>query len=138
MTREPMSVGAVTLFVKDLARAQEFYERVFDVTGMVEEDAGTVIFEFGNLFLRLLTRVEAEKEMLGRVPLAAPDSGAGFELALRVDDIGAVTADLAERGVPIVFGPVDRPWGVRHVAIRDPDGHLWVFSADIPEEEMRS
>jgi uncharacterized glyoxalase superfamily protein PhnB len=24
------------------------------------------------------------------------------------------------------------PWGVRNAAFRDPDGHIWVFSADIP------
>ena len=125
------AVSAITLFVEDLERSQEFYERVFELTGIVEEDAGTVILEFGNVFLRLLTRVEAEKEMLGQVPVAAAQSGASFELAVRVDDVDAVCAQLAARDVPIVFGPVDRPWGVRHVAVRDPDGHLWVFSADI-------
>jgi hypothetical protein len=51
---------------------------VFEVSGVVEKDAGTVILEFDNLFLRLLTRPEAEKEMLGQVPLADPDSGASF------------------------------------------------------------
>ena len=43
---------------------KEFYERVFEVAP-VDEEEGTVIFEFGNLFLRLLSRAEAEKEMVG-------------------------------------------------------------------------
>ena len=134
MAQSAKSVSAITLFVEDLARSKDFYERVFQVTGVVEADAGTVILEFDNLFLRLLTRTEAEKEMLGQVPLADPGSGASFELAMFVTDADARAAELAERGVSIAYGPIDRPWGVRHVAFRDPDGHLWVLSADIPAD----
>jgi catechol 2,3-dioxygenase-like lactoylglutathione lyase family enzyme len=88
MAQSPRSVSAITLFVQDLARSKDFYERVFQVTGVVEADAGTVILEFDNLFLRLLTRSEAEKEMLGQVPLADPGSGASFELAMFVTEAG--------------------------------------------------
>jgi uncharacterized glyoxalase superfamily protein PhnB len=49
-----------------------------------------------------------------------------------VDDTDALCAELAELGVSIAYGPVDRPWGVRNAAFRDPDGHIWVVSADIP------
>jgi catechol 2,3-dioxygenase-like lactoylglutathione lyase family enzyme len=110
------------------------YERVLQVSCVVEADAGTVVLEFDNLFLRLLTRTEAEKEMLGQVPLADPASGASFELAMGVADVDARAAELVERGVSIAYGPIDRPWGVRHVAFRDPDGHLWVHGADIPAD----
>ena len=112
-------------------RSKEFYERVFEVTAADEEE-GTVIFKFDNLFLRLLTRSEAENEMLGQVPLADSDSGASFQLAIFVDDADALCAELAERGVSIVYGPIDRPWGVRAAAFLDPDGYIWGFSADIP------
>jgi len=134
MVQSPKSVRAITLFVEDLARSKEFYERVFEVSGVVEADASTVILEFDNLFLRLLTRTEAEKEMLGQVPLADLGSGVSFELAMPVTDVDARAAELAERGVSIAYGPIDRPWGVRHVAFRDPDGHLWVHGADIPAD----
>lgn len=134
MAQFPKSVSAITLFVEDLARSKEFYERVFQVSGVVEADAGTVILEFDNVFLRLLTRTEAEQELLGQVPLAEPGAGSSFELAMRVDDVDARAAELAERGVSIAYGPVDRPWGVRHIGFRDPDGHLWVNSADIPAD----
>jgi catechol 2,3-dioxygenase-like lactoylglutathione lyase family enzyme len=126
------SVSAITLFVDDLARSKEFYARVFDVKPADEEE-GTVIFEFGNLFVRLLSRAEAEKELLGQVPLADPGSGVSVELAMRVPNVDARAAELVERGVTISFGPVDRPWGVRHVGFRDPDGHLWVHGGDIPD-----
>jgi catechol 2,3-dioxygenase-like lactoylglutathione lyase family enzyme len=132
MTQTLKSVNAITLFVEDLRRSKEFYERAFGIAG-VDEDVTTLIFRFDNVFLRLLTRGAAEKELLGQVPLADPCSGASFELAVGVEDADAIGAELAQRGVSIVYGPVDRPWGVRHVAVRDPDGHLWVFSADIPD-----
>jgi catechol 2,3-dioxygenase-like lactoylglutathione lyase family enzyme len=131
MAQSLKTVSAITLFVDDLQRSKEFYERVFGVTA-ADEDEGTLIFRFDNYFLRLLTRSEAEKEMLGRVPVADSSSGASFQLGSFVDDADALAAALAERGVAIIYGPVDRPWGVRTAAFRDPDGHLWSFSADIP------
>jgi lactoylglutathione lyase len=134
MTQSLKSVNVITLFVEDQQRSKEFYERVFGVGAPVDEKDGTVIFKFDNLFLRLLTRDEAEKEMLGQVPLAGSDAGASSQLAIFVDDADALCAELAERGVPVVYGPVDRPWGVRNGAFRDPDGHLWGFSADIPAD----
>ncbi len=126
------SVSAITLFVEDIEGSKRFYERVFDVEVIDEEDAGTVILRFDNVFLRLLARSEAEKELLGQVPLADRGSGSGFELATFVEDADAARAELVEQGVRIAFGPVDRPWGVRHVGFCDPDGHLWVLSADVP------
>jgi uncharacterized glyoxalase superfamily protein PhnB len=50
-----------------------------------------------------------------------------------VDDTDALCVSLVERGVPIVYGSVDRPWGVRSAGLRDPDGHTWQFSSDIPD-----
>jgi catechol 2,3-dioxygenase-like lactoylglutathione lyase family enzyme len=131
MAQSLRSVNVVTLFVEDAQRSKDFYERVFEVAAVDEED-GTVIFKLDNLFLRLLTRGKAEKEMLGQVPVAESGSGASSQLAIFVDDADALCAELAERGVSIVYGPIDRPWGVRNAGFRDPDGHLWGFSADIP------
>jgi catechol 2,3-dioxygenase-like lactoylglutathione lyase family enzyme len=131
MAHSLKTVNVITLFVDDLQRSKEFYERVFNITAADEGDA-TVIFRLENLFLRLLTRGEAERETFGQVPLADSDSGAGFQLAIFVDDTDALCAELAELGVSIAYGPVDRPWGVRNAAFRDPDGHIWVVSADIP------
>ena len=130
MAQTLTTVSVITLFVEDQQRSKEFYERVFEVAA-VDEEEGTVIFKFDNLFLRLLARGEAENEWPG-VRLADSDPGATFQLAIFVDDVDALCAELAERGVPIVSGPIDRPWGVRNAAFRDPDSHIWVISADIP------
>jgi uncharacterized glyoxalase superfamily protein PhnB len=71
--------------------------------------------------------------MLGQVSVADPRSGTTVQLAFSVDDADAFCTELSERGVSIVYGPVDRPWGVRNAAFADLDGHVWQFGSDIPE-----
>jgi catechol 2,3-dioxygenase-like lactoylglutathione lyase family enzyme len=131
MAQSLKAVNVITLFVEDHQRSREFYERVFGVAA-VDEGHGTVILAFDNLFVRLLARDEAENEMLGQVRLADANAGASSQLAVFVDDADALCAELAQHGVSIIFGPIDRPWGVRNAAFGDPDGHIWVISADIP------
>lgn len=122
------SIGAITLFVEDPQRSREFYARVFEL-GAVFEDENSVAFEFDNLFLNLLKRGAAVNELLGPVPAGEPE--ASFELTIWVKDADAVCADLTERGVSIISGPLDRPWGMRSAAFLDPDGYVWEVSADI-------
>ena len=40
-------------------------------------------------------------------------------------DVDAVCAELATRGVTLLNGPMDRPWGVRTASFVDPGGHIW-------------
>jgi len=122
------SVGAITLFVEDPQRSKEFYDRVFQVDA-VFEDENSVAFNFDNLFLNLLKRGSAVNELLGPVPVAEP--GASFELTIWVEDADTVSAELAQRGVSVIGGPLDRPWGMRSAAFLDPDGYVWEVSADI-------
>src|SRR5437764_908961 len=130
MSQSLKSVNVITLFVEDPLRSKQFYERIFDVVG-VDEGHGTVIFRLDNLFLRLLRRGEAESEMLGQVSVADPRAGTTMQLAFSVDDADAFCTKLSERGVSIVYGPVDRPWGRRNAAFVDLDGHVWQFGSDI-------
>ncbi|MGH3756405.1 VOC family protein [Actinophytocola sp.] len=62
----------------------------------------------------------------GRPPLRAQDCGL-VRVALQVDDVDQVAAELADRGVPLV-GPVHEapvgPWLLRLVLCTDPDGTL--------------
>jgi lactoylglutathione lyase len=129
MTESLKSVGAITLFVEDPQRSKEFYARVFEVD-VAFEDESSVAFKFDNLFLNLLKRGVAVNELLGPVPAAEP--GASFELTVWVEDADAVCRDLEERGVSIVTGPLDRPWGMRTAAFLDPDGYIWEIAAEIP------
>ena len=33
--------------------------------------------------------------------------------------------DLRDRGVELLNGPLDRPWGIRTAAFRDRTAHIW-------------
>jgi uncharacterized glyoxalase superfamily protein PhnB len=57
--------------------------------------------------------------------VAAPDGGVRFQFTLGVDDVDAKSKELQERGVELLNGPVDRPWGIRTASFRDPGGHIW-------------
>ena len=44
---------------------------------------------------------------------------------INVDDVDAMCAELTGRGVKLLNGPMDRPWGVRTASFADPGGHIW-------------
>lgn len=51
-----------------------------------------------------------------------PSASLQPQLSIEVDDVDAVHADAARRGVEIVYPLTDEPWGVRRFFARDPDG----------------
>ena len=67
----------------------------------------------------------AEAHERSPAAVASPDAGARFQFTISVDDVDATRADLAGRGVELLNGPMDRPWGIRTAAFRDPAGHIW-------------
>jgi len=124
------SVGAITMFVEDRARAKAFYERVFDVSILNEDDV-SVAFKFENLIVNLLES-PAAPELIEPAPVGTAESGARFQLTIWVDDTDAVCAELDARGVELLNGPINRDWGVRTAAFADPDGHIWEVAGKIP------
>jgi catechol 2,3-dioxygenase-like lactoylglutathione lyase family enzyme len=124
-------VGAITLFVEDRKRSRSFYEKVFDLPALFE-DEDAAAFKFENMIINLL-EVRAARELIEPAPVAAPDTGARFQLTIWVEDADAVCAELASRGVELLNGPLDRDWGVRTASFTDPDGHIWEIAAKLPE-----
>jgi len=123
------SVGAITMFVDDPRRSKEFYERVFEVSP-VFEDENSVAFEFENLIVNLLVE-RAAPELIEPTPVAGREAGERFQLTIWVEDADAVVEQLRSAGVELLNGPIDRPWGLRTAAFADPDGHVWEVAAKI-------
>ena len=46
------------------------------------------------------------------------------DLSIEVDDVEAALIRFNEAAVPIEYGPVSEPWGVRRFYVRDPFGRL--------------
>lgn len=116
-------ISAITLVVEDLDAAKEFYRAVFDLP-VAFEDQDSAVFRFGATMVDLL-RAPAAPELFDPAAVAAPDAGVRFQMTIDVEDVDAVCARLAERGVRLLNGPVDRPWGIRTASFRDPGGHVW-------------
>ena len=119
----PNGISAITLFVEDLAAAKEFYERAFGLPVVFEDDASAV-FNFGNTLINLL-KATAAPELIEPASVAPPDAGSRMQFTITVDDVDAMCADLIARGVVLLNGPLDRPWGIRTASFRDPAGHIW-------------
>lgn len=123
MTDWPNGISAITLFVADVDLAKAWYARAFD-HAVVFEDANSAVLRFGGTMINLLQRSHAD-ELVTPAPVAASDVGAAALLTLEVDDVDATCQLLADRGVDLLNGPMDRPWGIRTAAFQDPDGHVW-------------
>jgi catechol 2,3-dioxygenase-like lactoylglutathione lyase family enzyme len=119
----PGGIAAITLFVDDLAAAKRFYTDVFQLPVFFEDDNSTV-FKFGDTLVNLLKASEAP-ELVAPARVATPDAGARFQFTLGVDDVDATVDELKSRGVELLNGPMDRPWGIRTASFRDPGGHIW-------------
>ncbi|MES1248837.1 MAG: VOC family protein [Actinomycetota bacterium] len=112
------AVGAMTLFVANKDRAKEFYARAFAVEPLFEDDTSAA-FRFDNTIVNL---VVDPAELIEPAPVG---SGTTAMYTLFVDDCDAAVELLGSRGVSLLNGPVDRPWGVRTATFADPDGHAW-------------
>ena len=131
MSDIPASVGAITLFVDDPQRAKEFYGRVFGLSPMYE-DADSVAFKFESTIVNLLG-ISAAHELVAPRDAAVPEA-ASFQLTIWVDDVDGVCDELARRGVTLLNGPIDRPWGLRTAAFADPDGNVWEVAAEAAKD----
>ena len=119
----PRGIGAITLFVEDLDAAKQFYREVFGLPVHFEDD-DSAVFDFGNTLVNLL-KTTAAPALIEPAPVASREAGSRLQLTIQVDDVDAMCAELARRGVELLNGPMDRPWGVRTASFRDPGGHIW-------------
>ena len=119
----PGNIFAVTLFTEDLTATRQFYQDVFGLPVAFEDD-NSAVFNFGNTLINLLKTTEAP-ELIAPAPVAPPEAGSRAQFTIQVDDVYALCAELTARGVELLNGPLDRPWGIRTACFRDPGGHIW-------------
>jgi catechol 2,3-dioxygenase-like lactoylglutathione lyase family enzyme len=119
----PGGIRAITLFVEDLQAARQFYAEVFGLP-VKFEDENSAVFDFGNTIINLL-KTTAASELIRPATVATREAGSRLQLTIEVDDVDAICAQLAARGVELLNGPMDRPWGPRTASFQDPGGHIW-------------
>ncbi len=119
----PKGIAAITLFVEDLATAKQFYRNVFGLPVMFEDD-DSAVFNFGNTIINLL-KATAARDLIAPAVVASREAGSRIQFTIEVEDVDAMCAALANRGVELLNGPMDRPWGIRTASFHDPGGHVW-------------
>jgi catechol 2,3-dioxygenase-like lactoylglutathione lyase family enzyme len=130
MTEQALGIGAITLFVADPQRSKEFYVRAFDLRVVYEDDAAATL-KMDNLLLNLL-KVSEAGELIEPAKVGTTTDGARFQLTIWVANADQTCARLADKGIALLNGPMDRPWGVRTAAFADPDGHVWEVAQELP------
>jgi catechol 2,3-dioxygenase-like lactoylglutathione lyase family enzyme len=139
MTEALNELEVVTLFVEDVASTGQFYTGVFGLEVVYQDDVSMVV-KLGHVMLNLLQR-ERAPGLVEPSTVAKGAVGVRALFTIRVADVDAVCADLEHRGVQLLNGPVDRPWGRRTAAFADPAGNVWevaeVLDGGQPEDSEK-
>jgi uncharacterized glyoxalase superfamily protein PhnB len=116
-------IFAATLFEEDLAVARNFYEKVFELEPVFEDD-NSCVFKIGSVLINLL-KTDAARELVAPGEVGSPDVGSRAVYTIHVEDVDRLCEQLTARGVRLLNGPLDRPWGIRTASFVDPGGHVW-------------
>jgi catechol 2,3-dioxygenase-like lactoylglutathione lyase family enzyme len=115
---------ATVLLVRDVARSAEYYRDALgfetrrwevnpDHYGYASRDACHVH----------LARFEGAQARPNHEE-APPDM---FDVYVWVDDVDVLHGELAQRGAELLHGPIEQPYGLRELRVRDPDGYIIAF-----------
>jgi catechol 2,3-dioxygenase-like lactoylglutathione lyase family enzyme len=116
-----MRFQSTVLFVADMERAKEFYQRFLGQE--IALDIGVNVgFKSG---IALWQADYARNLLFGSIgPEMAAQGRSAMELYFETDEIDAVAARLQESDVSLLHPLQEQPWGQRTIRFYDPDGHL--------------
>lgn len=123
MSAWPQGISAITLFVEDLPATKAFYQAAFGLP-LFFEDNDSAVFKLGATLINLL-KISAAKELIEPAQVGSREAGSRFVFTIGVDDVDAMCVELKSRGVELLNGPMNRPWGIRTASFMDPAGYIW-------------
>jgi len=121
------SLDYTIIFARQMPAMREFYGTTLGFPLHKELGPQWVEFRVGSNLLAL-----TERGLVFDDP-SPPIGVLSLQLAFRVtpSEVASCASVLAERGVSIVSGPTDQPWGHRTLFFRDPDGNILEIYAEI-------
>lgn len=121
------SLDYTIIFARQMAAMREFYGTTLGFPIHKELGSKWVEFRVGSNLLAL-----TERGALFDDP-SPPVGVLSLQLAFRVapSEVASCAAVLRERGVKIIAGPTDQPFGHRTLFFRDPDGNALEIYAEI-------
>jgi catechol 2,3-dioxygenase-like lactoylglutathione lyase family enzyme len=130
MTEWQKKIGAITLFVEDVAASRAFYRQVFELEPF-DDGETNVGFMLAEQYFFLTASANAP-DMIAPLAAGAAGNGPRHVFAIIVEDVDAVAAELKDKGVALINGPEDRFWGMRTLNFADPDGYVWEIATPVP------
>ena len=125
----PSGIAAITLIVDDLEASRQFYLSAFSLP-IVFEDDDCAVFKFENTLVNLL-KASAGVELLAPAEVASREADSRIVFTISVKNVDETCGELALRGVTLLNGPMDRPWGIRSASFVDPGGYVWEISSPL-------
>jgi uncharacterized glyoxalase superfamily protein PhnB len=122
-------IEVLTLFVFDIGKTADFYRTVFAAPVVYQDDVSCVM-KFGGLMINLLDRTQAPKLVEPR-QIAGIAAGPSALLTVKVKDVDAACEQLRAKGVVLLNGPINRPWGRRTASFEDPAGNVWEVAQEL-------
>ncbi|MCM3238714.1 VOC family protein [Heyndrickxia oleronia] len=97
---------------KDISKAKYFYGEVLGLDQLMD--------------MGFITTYGSHEKMDTQISFLS-EGGSGTpvpDLSIEVDDLDHALTRVTEAEIPIEYGPVEEPWGVRRFYVRDPFGKL--------------
>lgn len=121
-----MKFAYTILYVPEVVRAIEFYERAFGFQrGFVHESGEYGELQTGQTTLSFASLVLANSNFDGEVTPSDPQRPPyAFEVAFSTDNVAAAFARATAAGAIPVSPPKQKPWGQTVAYVRDLNGNL--------------
>jgi uncharacterized glyoxalase superfamily protein PhnB len=128
MNSQPVSLGYVILYVKDVSASLHFYEQAFGLSRRFSQDDGAMAYgelETGATRLGFASLELVKTTLKGDFVAGSPDKSPwGMEIAFTTEDVAGLYARAVKAGAVGVSEPAAKPWGQIVGHVRDLDGHL--------------
>jgi lactoylglutathione lyase len=120
-----MKFGYSILYVADVERSLDFYERAFgQKRGFLAEEKTYGELDTGATKLGFVKADFAKTFLKGFRPNNPKETPGGFEVAFVTDDVQAAFDAAVKAGAMRVVAPEKKPWGQTVSYVRDLDGVL--------------
>jgi lactoylglutathione lyase len=121
-----MKFGYTILYVADVKRSLEFWERAFGLRRRFLHESGTYAeLDTGTTALAFVAQAYVREMLPGGFRAAQNDEAPPpFEVALVTDDVAAALQRAVAAGACHVLQPTKKPWGQTVAYVRDCDGNL--------------
>jgi|SRR6185369_3999712 len=121
------SIDYTVIYARQMSAMREFYGTTLGFALHRELGPQWVEYRVGSNILALAAHGGRFKDP------ALPVGALSLQLAFRVapHEVAGCASTLQERGVAIVSGPTDQPFGHRTLFFRDPDGNVLEIYAEI-------